>query len=70
MNKSIIIIFLFSVLISCSKSEDSLINPDGITDHEITSHSNNRVSSLLMTKVSIEIGLIMMNSEIQREENL
>ena len=50
MNKSIIIIFLFSVLISCSKSEDSLINPDGITDHEITSHSNNRVSSLLMTK--------------------
>ena len=26
MNKSIIIIFLFSVLISCSKSEDSLYN--------------------------------------------
>lgn len=43
----IIGLFLFSI--SCSKDEDNLNYPNEKTDHEITLHSNNRVSSLLMS---------------------
>ena len=46
------ILFLFIVsclLLTCSNSDDN-VNPDGDTEHDFELHSNNRVSSLLMSK--------------------
>ena len=43
------IISLFLFFISCSKDEDDLNYPNEKTDHEITLHFNNRVTSLLMS---------------------
>ena len=50
MKNLFIYILLTVILISCSKDGESLVDPDALTDHEIIAHSNNRVSSLLMTK--------------------
>ena len=41
-------ICLFIITLSCSKDEDDLNYPNEKTDHEITLHPNNRVTSLLM----------------------
>ena len=51
MNKiNLLCIFITSCfLFTCSNNND-IINPDGDTEHEFELHSNNRVSSLLMTK--------------------
>ena len=51
MNKiNLLYIFITSCfLFTCSNNND-IINPDGDTEHEFELHSNNRVSSLLMTK--------------------
>ena len=50
MKKIIFYLFIILIVFSCSKDEDEILPyPDEDTLHEFKLHTNNRVSSLLMT---------------------